>query len=254
MFGLWTPLIALVATLLPLLGVKRWISWRLQELSIRWTGDPDVALVIYFVIVLPGVVIHELSHWLVAKALGVRVGKLSFGPVRKGRSSKVSLGSVRVGKVDPIRASLIGMAPLFGGSLVILLIGFFILGVSDLVEMTSGQGMEGFLAGLEQMLQVRDFWLWMYLIFAVSNAMLPSESDMASVRPVLIFLGIAALVLLIVWGIPAIPEGVTVWVNTVAGFLATAFGLTLAVDLVFMLVIGLLLLLTLWLQGEWLTR
>jgi hypothetical protein len=36
--------------------------------------------------------------------------------------------------------------------------------------------------------------------------------------------------------------------------LATAFGLTLAVDLVFMLVIGLLLLLTLWLQGEWLTR
>jgi hypothetical protein len=201
--------------------------------------------------VLPGVLVHELSHWLVAKVLGVRVGKLSFGPVRKGRSSKVSLGSIRVGKVDPVRASLIGMAPLFGASIVILLIGTLVLDVGDLVEATSGQGMEGFLSGLEQMLQVPDFWLWLYLIFAVSNAMLPSESDMDSVRPVLIFLGIAALVLLIVGGVPAVPEGVVAWVNTFAGFLASAFGLTLAVDLVFMFVIGLLLWLTLWLQGEW---
>ena len=44
MFGLWTPLIALVATLLPLLWIKRWITRSLQELSVRWIGDPEVAL------------------------------------------------------------------------------------------------------------------------------------------------------------------------------------------------------------------
>ncbi len=135
----WTPLIALVATLLPLLLAKRLITRNLQELSIRWVGDPDVALVLYFVIVLPGVVVHELSHWLMAKILGVRVGKLSIGPVRKARSRRVTLGSVRVAAVDPLRASLIGLAPLLGGTAIILLIGMLVLDVGNLAQTVAEQ-------------------------------------------------------------------------------------------------------------------
>lgn len=241
MLDSWTPLLALVATLLPLLWVKRWITQSLQELSYRWVGDADVALILYFVVVLPGVVLHELSHWLMAWALGIRVRKLSLGPQLKGRSKRVSLGSIRVGDVDPIRASLIGVAPLLGGSAVILLIGYWVLGVDALVEAFAGQGLDGVLAGLEQLLQVADLWLWLYLIFAVSNAMLPSASDMDTVRPVLVFLGIAAAVLLVVGGVPQIPPRVVDWVNAIAGYLASAFGLTLATDAVFVVLISLLL-------------
>jgi hypothetical protein len=250
MFGPWMPLVALVVTLLALLWVKRWITRSLQELSMLLVNDPDVALTIYFVFVLPGVVVHELSHWLMAKVLGVRVTFPQFGPVRRGRSRRVSLGSVRVGNVDPVRASLIGVAPLLGGSAVILLIGNLVLGVDELAEVMAGQGIDGFLDGLAQMVQVADFWVWLYLIFAVSNAMLPSDSDMAIVRPVLIFLGIVAAVMLLVTGIPAIPSSVVDGVNAVAGYLASAFGLTLAVDVVFMIVIGLLRLATTWLRGN----
>jgi hypothetical protein len=251
MFGSWTPLVALAATLLALLFVQRWITRSLQEVSIRWVGDPDVALILYFVLVLPGVVIHELSHWLMAKLLGVRVSRPKIGPVRKGRSRRVSLGSVRVGKVDPVRASLIGVAPLLGGSAVILLVGNLVLGVGELISAMTGQGLEVILDGLEEMVRVADFWLWFYLIFAVSNAMLPSESDMAAVRPVLTFLGLVTAVVLIVTGIPAIPPTVVDAVNAIAGYLAAAFGLTLAVDVAFMAFIGLLLVLTRWLQGYW---
>lgn len=240
MFGPWTPLIALVVTLLPLVWVNRWITRHLQELSLRWVGDSEVALIVYFVIVLPGVVIHEVSHWLMAKLLRTKVRRFSLGPVRKGRGRRVSLGSVQVGSVDPVRASLIGLAPLLGGSVVILLIGNMVLGIGELSRAMSGQGMMGLLAGVGQIVQVADFWLWLYLIFAVSNAMLPSESDMDTVRPVLIFLGIAAVVLLVVVGVPAIPPRVVAGVNALAGYLASAFGLTLVTDLLFMVVIGLL--------------
>ena len=250
----WTPLIALVATLLPLLLAKRWITRNLQELSIRWVGDPDVALVVYFVIVLPGVVVHELSHWLMAKILGVRVGKLSIGPVRKARSRRVTLGSVRVAAVDPLRASLIGLAPLLGGTAIILLIGMLVLDVGNLAQIVADSGWEGIVAALEQAVRVPDFWLWLYLIFAISNAMLPSESDMAAVRPVLIFLGIAATILLIVGGVPTIPEDIVQVVNAIAGYLATAFALTLAADAVFMIIIMLLLWPTRRLQGDWVVR
>jgi len=248
-FGSWAPLIALVATLLALFWLKRRITGSLQELSMRLVDDPDVALIIYFVVVLPGVVIHELSHWLMAKLLGVRVSLPALGPVRKGRSRRVSLGSVRVSKVDPVRASLIGMAPLLGGSAVILIIGNLVLGVGDFADAAVGQGLEGVLRALAQMAQVGDFWLWLYLIFAVSNAMLPSESDMAAVRPVLIFLGIVAAIVLVVTGVRGISPAVVDGVNAIAGYLAIAFGLTLAVDIVFMLVIWLVLLPTRWWQG-----
>jgi hypothetical protein len=250
MFGPWTPLVALVVTLLALFWVKRLITRSLQDLSIGLVNDPDVALIIYFVIVLPGVVVHELSHWTMAKLLGVRVSWPKIGPVRKGRTRRVSLGSVRVGNVDWARASLIGVAPLLGGSAVILLIGSRVLGVGELAEAMTGQGLEGFLDGLAQMIRTPDFWLWLYLIFSVSNAMLPSESDMATVRPVLIFLGIAAAIILFVTGIPAISPTVVERVNEIASYLATAFGLTLAVDLLFMAVIGVMLLITRRMRGQ----
>jgi hypothetical protein len=249
MFGPWTPLVALVVTLLALFWVKRLITRSLQDLSIGLVNDPDVALIIYFVIVLPGVVVHELSHWIMAKLLGVRVSWPKIGPVRKGRTRRVSLGSVRVGNVDWARASLIGVAPLLGGSAVILLIGSRVLGVGELATALAGQGLEGFLDGLAQMVRTPDFWLWLYLIFSVSNAMLPSESDMATVRPVLIFLGIAAAVVLFVTGIPAVPPTVLERVNEIASYLATAFGLTLGVDLIFMAVIGVMLLITRRMRG-----
>ena len=247
--GPWMPLVALVVTLLPLLWVKRWITNHLQELSMRWVGDPDVALIVYFVVVLPGVVVHELSHWLMASLLGVRVRKLTIGPVRKGRSRRVSLGSIRVGKVDPVRASLIGLAPLLGGSAVILLIGHLVLGVGELTEVVLVEGVDGVLASLDHVIHVADFGLWLYLVFAVSNAMLPSVSDMTTVRPVLIFLGIAAAAVVVVTGIPAVPDEVVKVVNGAAGYLATAFALTLAADAVFMVVIGVLTLATRWIRG-----
>jgi hypothetical protein len=250
MSGSWISLVALAATLLPLFWVKPRITWRIQELGFLWFHDSDVALVLYFVLVLPGIVVHELSHWLVAKLLRVRVSRLSLGPVRRGRGSRVSLGSVRVANVDPLRASLIGLAPLLGGTAVILFIGYWVLDIGDLGQAFAGRGVEGLLAGIRQLGRVPDFWLWLYFIFAVSNAMLPSESDMEAVRPVLIFLGITMLVVLIATGVPALPPDAGERAIALAGYLAWAFGLTLAVDAVFGLVTGVLLWLTKWLRGD----
>jgi hypothetical protein len=133
---------------------------------------------------------------------------------------------------------------------VIVLIGNLVLGVGELAELMAGRGLDGILEGLAQVVRTPDFALWLYLIFAVSNAMLPSPSDMATVRPVLLFLGIATAVVVIAVGIPAIPAQIIDTINDIAGYLAYAFGLTLAADAVFMLLIGLLTLLTRWAQDR----
>lgn len=61
----------------------------------------------------PGVVIHEFAHALMAHLLFVPVGKMEFLPVMDG--DHVKLGSVQVGKADPVRRMLIGIAPIIAG-------------------------------------------------------------------------------------------------------------------------------------------
>jgi hypothetical protein len=55
---------------------------------------------------------------------------------------------------------------------------------------------------------------------------------------------------LLVAGVPAIPDTIVQGVNVLAGYLASAFGLTLAVDLVFAAIILLLLSLTRWIRRK----
>lgn len=72
---------------------------------------------------LPGTVIHEFSHALMAKVLFVYVGKMSLFPQLNGNSLK--LGSVEVGKTDIIRNFLIGIAPFIIGTTLLLSVLFY---------------------------------------------------------------------------------------------------------------------------------
>ena len=116
MFTEWMPLVWLMATLPPLFLTKRWINRHVQGLGLLLTGDSQAAAVLYFVLLLPGILVHELSHWLAATLLGVRTGGISIWPSRRG--GRVRMGSVKVGRADPLRASLVGGASLRGGDFV----------------------------------------------------------------------------------------------------------------------------------------
>lgn len=69
---------------------------------------------------LPGTIIHELSHAIMAKLLFVHVGRMELMPQLHGESLK--LGSVEVGKTDIVRNFLIGIAPFVVGTILILFI------------------------------------------------------------------------------------------------------------------------------------
>ena len=92
-----------------------------------------------------------------------------------------------------------------------------------------------FWMGVGLLPQVKNFYLWSYLAFAVSSTMLPSESDRHAWLP----LGLWALVLLAL----AVFAGAGPWMlervaPVVNGFLnaaATFFGLSNAVHVVFII-------------------
>src|SRR5512136_2718400 len=106
----WTPLLWLIVLFAPLLSVKRWLSRHLQGVGLLFFGNHEGATALHYIVLLPGVILHELSHWLAAKLMGVRTAGISLMPQVK-RGGTVRLGAVKVGKSDPLRESLIGLAP-----------------------------------------------------------------------------------------------------------------------------------------------
>lgn len=232
MAELWESLVWLAGLLVPLLWLKRQISARLLHVGWLLFQHEQAAALLYFLIMLPGVLLHELSHLVMATVLGVPAGGLSLRPV--ARRHGLELGSVRVARTDVVRESLIGVAPLLAGSVAVLLIAGLFFQIPVEVPQALGEQFRYVLAHLETILQRPNALLWLYLLFAISNAMLPSASDRQSWQPLATYLGVLVVVVLVVnGGLPAIPTGVVVVFARAASLLALAFGLTLLVDLAF---------------------
>ncbi len=122
------------------------------------------------VLFLPGTILHELSHLLVAGVLLIPVGELSVLPEVEGAS--VKLGSVQIGRADPIRMTLVGIAPvLFGLGAILFILTFF------------------------------NFRIWwqavpgLYLIFEIGNSMFSSKRDLEGVIGFLVAILIVALLI-----------------------------------------------------------
>ena len=69
--------------------LSQWVSRRVQIVGLRLTGDETVAQMAYYLLCSPGIVLHELSHVVMAKLLGLKVGKVSLGP-RDGTTTRSS--------------------------------------------------------------------------------------------------------------------------------------------------------------------
>jgi hypothetical protein len=109
--------------------------------------------------------------------LGIRVTNFSLGPRRRKNAKTVELGSVSVYSGGTIRDSLVGVAPFVAGTAVLLLVSYMVFDVGALGRVWAAQGWEGFFRTVAVLPKTPDFWLWLYVIFAVSNAMMPSAAD-----------------------------------------------------------------------------
>ncbi len=227
-----------VALALPvLLLMQRWIHTHLHGIALLLMGKPERAVILYAIVLFPGVVLHEVSHWLMATLLGVRTGSFSLLP-RSQSDGSVQLGYVEYYKsqsLGAVRESLIGGAPLLTGTAVILLIGFHIFGVTDLAAAIQSGDIDTVTAALGQVFVVPDFLVWLYLLFAIGNAMMPSRSDRRAWPALALTLVVAAIVLTLLGIQRIVLDGVAGAAQTVFGYLGSAFSMAIAVNILFML-------------------
>jgi hypothetical protein len=193
-----------------------------------------VATLIFALIFLPGVVLHEFSHWLAAKLLFVKTHRISLLP-EWVEGGVLRFGFVELSKTDRIRSALIGLAPIFTGVMVILFIASNHLHLEIFLEGIQARNLERLGEGIRAFLSTQDVFLWCYFLLTVSNTMLPSPSDRKAWLPAgIAFLILYVVVILIALGSPT-STFLVEFAEEIANTLSRAFGLAVALNLILIL-------------------
>lgn len=218
----------------PLLFAQRWLHREIQLVLFILTRRQAAALGLFSMLFFPGVFLHEFSHFLAARLLGVRTGRFSLLP-KVMADGKLRLGYVETAGSDLFRDALIGAAPLMTGGAAVAFIGIDRLGLAPLFEFAGQSDWPGFWHGLGLLPALPDFWLWFYLAFAVSSTMMPSASDRRAWLPIVVAILAAAGLALLAGAGPWMLEHLAPWLNQAFRALATVFGISLALHLALLL-------------------
>jgi hypothetical protein len=178
----------LLVSLGPLIFITRRLHHEIQAVLLILTRRADLAVALFAVFFFPGVLLHEGSHYLTARVLGVRTGRFSILP-RALPDGRLQLGFVETAQVDWLRDALIGAAPLVTGGLFVGFAGIYLLDLLSLWQAMQQGGLAALWPAISLVLLHPDFWLWFYLIFAVSSTMLPSASDRRAWLPLALVAG-----------------------------------------------------------------
>jgi hypothetical protein len=184
-----------IGSLAALLFLRNLLNRLLYRVLARITGSNRIATLLYALLFLPGVALHEASHWITAKLMGVGTYRFSLTPEWIGAET-LRFGYVELSETDKIRSALIGLAPIVTGTALITWLGFHHLKLDIVVEGLQMADLDRAMEGVKAFLATPDIFLWSFLAFAISNTMLPSSSDRQAWLPFILFLGIIALLIL----------------------------------------------------------
>jgi hypothetical protein len=229
-----TGLVWFVLMLVPLILLQRLLHREIQAVFLILTRNPRLTLGIFQIIFLPGVFIHEASHFIMAKILHVPTGNFSILP-RALPNGRLQLGYVETAESDIIRDSLIGAAPLIAGTILVAYIAFYHLQIQILLDVLRERQFNLFWMGIRALPTVKDFYLWFYLAFAVSSTMMPSESDRHKWIELIISIGVLFSLVLLVGAGPWMWNNIAPLLSNFLSSVAVIFGLSSIIHTVLVL-------------------
>ena len=188
----------LIVFLVVLAIFQRRLHYEIQAILLVIIRRADIAVVVFSLLFLPGVILHETSHFVSARLLGVRTGRFSIipQPLPDGR---LRMGYVETASTDIVRDSLIGSAPLLVGCVFVLYVALIPLGLTSVwTEFVKGN-LVVLSDAVGSMYKSPDFWLWFYLVFVVSSTMMPSASDRRAWLPLAVVVALILVIGLLVW-------------------------------------------------------
>lgn len=215
-------LLYLLIGIICLFFTQRVLGKQISRLMHGLGGGKNSVIWIWSVVFMPGTLLHEVSHFIMAAATGTHTGKIEIFPefiedeMSPGESRSVKLGSVQVARMNPVQGFLVGLAPLITGSLILLWLSTLLI-----PTFTSGEYLK--------------FSVIAYAFFAIANSFFPSKEDLRHTIPFVV------LLILIIIGAWYLGLKVNISPNSkiseLSGALSTAFFMSFGINV---LIIGIL--------------
>ena len=211
---------------------------RLVGLS-QFRGGAALGRTVFYLLVFPGVILHEGAHYLACLLTGTKVFRFAPFSPRRSADGRLVLGYVRHERRSvPIQA-IIGLAPILLNPLGLLLVTALLtpLTFAEVVNPSFGLIEEDILASgfFTSDPLLAAIWAYLSLSFAVGSV--PSREDLASVPAVLFLL--CAGVILISLSRQNSENGLSAAIYDLSALAAGLYALPATVAVVIALVIGL---------------
>ena len=250
----WIKILGVFALFFLLRFTRRHLRRRVDEIGYRLMRERG--LMIWFWLNAPGVILHELSHAFVVLLFypfGFRITSISLFHIRPkalagnaGRvAQKTGRQSLQLGEVQYTRPhgrfmsyvgdGFSGIAPLFGGILMFLLLYWIATGYTLWQNVGAGTHLQF----------MRPGWPWWpliiasYLVLTVTSELWPSRQDWHGARWLvggLLILGIITLVLLWASKVLIFDDVLLLSASSIALYIDFALGILLALDVIFLIV------------------
>lgn len=219
--------------------LERWLHQHIFKVGWLLTKDFQTTTILYYTFFLPGVVLHELSYWLVAGILDIRAERAIQWP-EKQEIAELRLNFIKLAKnISPLKLAIITLAPLTAGIATIWFIANNVIPLNEFLARISTGKLSDVTGGISFITSAPDFWLWIYLAFTISNTMMPNLRDLRGLRIVFVILLVVGVIFFL------LGVGNEIVVTTLAGpvadalyVLASTLAIIIAIDVLVTAILG----------------
>ncbi len=186
-----------LALLYPLGEMRRWLQQHVFKVGWLVTKNIRTTTILFYTLFLPGVILYEFIYWMMAGILNIRAERALSWPDAQ-QVAELRLNFIKLGRnVGAFRLAIINLAPFLVGTLVIWWAAFNVLQIDQAWAILEAEGLRGVGDALTRLFSAPDIYLWVYILFAVGNTMMPRWSELKGARILLIIAGLAFATLLV---------------------------------------------------------
>ena len=157
------------------------------------THSDRITTILYYIVFLPGVLLHEAAVWLAASLLKTRARPSIQLPQQEIGRLELNFIKLPTG-THPLKRAIIAGLPLLTGLLAIWLIAINAFDLATVLSIAAPGGLDDVGRAAATLLAQADSWLWFYLAFTISNTMFPNTAgEMQGWRRVVLPIAVIAL-------------------------------------------------------------
>jgi hypothetical protein len=218
--------------------LERWLHQHIFKVGWLVTKNFHTTTIFYYTFLMPGVVLHEISLWFMAGIMNVRAERAIQWPEAQ-EIAELRLNFIKLSKnAPPLKVAIISIMPLIAGLGVVWFIANNVLNIQGFLDILSSGQLEDVGAAVNLLTSTPDFWLWVYLLFAISNTMMPRFENLRGGRIILIIIAVILVALFVLGVGDDVVVSASAALNNGASILAGAFAVIIGFNLVMVAILG----------------